>query len=505
MLPRFVLPVLLLIAITALLWLSYGFTSTYQLFGSAALSWIFRAAAAVATAILFVVVAAHLVLRLGFAWLLQYEPTDLQRGLVVALLSFIAAAIALAYFGLDLGTILTTSALVTAIVGLSLQPILGSLMSGLTLHRLIRIGDGVLLNGEQVEITSLNWRAVVAKRPNGSAVVVPNARLADSTLEVLAHDRPTRAEVLLEIPTAIAPHRVRKLVTEICDDFPEVDSTEPIVVLPQKYAGSNPLTTYRAAFWVSQYAERADVEGWVLRRTWYAFRREGLASHVAALPDQEADAESALLVSAVGAALRTARAHLNDGPETLTKSVIAAGESLLYDDGERIVLPERLAGCFCVLIDGQLAEILPTREIPGAAVPSTAAARAGHEMTRAASLALIERALAARIGPYAGHSVARASADGASLAAICTAVAEEIDDLDERRVFLREVSPPAQQMWGPGFLFRCQRDSAQRLVSQPPLRAADYALLLVAPEAALEAADEPNNAALASRGKKRLG
>jgi small-conductance mechanosensitive channel len=501
-LPRFVLPVLLLIAITALLWLSYGFASTYQLFGSAALASIFRAAATVATAILFVVVAAHLVFRLGFAWLLQHDPTHLQRGLVVALLSFVAAAIALAYFGLDVGTILTTSALVSAIVGLSLQPMLGSLISGLTLHRLIRIGDGVLLNGEQVEITSLNWCSMVARRPNGSTVVVSNARLTDSTLEVLAHDRPTRAEVLLELPTAIAPHRVRKLVTGIIDDFSEVDSTQSIVVLPQKHAGSHASTTYRAAFWVSQYAERADVEGRVLRRTWYAFQREGIASHIEARPDQESDAKSAGLVSTICAALRTAPMHLNDAPETLTKSVIAAGVSLLYDDGERIVLPERLAGCFCVLIDGELSEITPARENPSASVPSKAAARAGHELTRAASLALIERALAARIGPYAGHSVARASANGASLAVICTAVAEEIDDPDERRAFLREARPPAQQMWGPGFLFRCQRDSAQRLVSQPPLRAVDYALMLVAPEAALEAADEPNDTAAARPGKK---
>jgi small-conductance mechanosensitive channel len=479
-LPRFVLPVLLLIAITALLWLSYGFASTYQLFGSAALASIFRAAAAIATASLFVVVAAQLVVRLGFGWLLQYEPTQLQRGLVVALLSFIAAAIALAYFGLDLSTILTTSALVSAIVGLSVQPLLGSLMSGLTLHRLIRVGDGVLLNGEQVEITALNWRSVVARRPNGSAVVVPNARLADNTLEVLAHDRPTRAEVLVELPTTIAPHRARKLVTQIIEDFPEVDSTEPIVVLPQKYPGSNPLTTYRVAFWVSQYAVRADVEGRLLRRTWYAFRRERLTSDTAALPDRGSDADAATLASAVGAALRKSHAHPNDVPETLVKSVIAAGESLLYDDGERILLPERLAGCLCVLIEGQLSEIVP------AAMPANAAARPGYELTRAGSLALIERALAARIGPYAAYSVARASAHGASLAAICTAVAVEIDDANERESFLREASPPAQEMWGPGFLFRCHRDSSQRLASEPPMRAVDHALVLVAPEAVLK-------------------
>ena len=273
---RFVLPLLLLIAITALLWMSYGFASTYRLFGSAAFSSIFQVGALVSTAILFVFVTATLVVRVGFAWLLQNEPTQLQRGLIVAVLTFIAAAIALWYSGLDLSTILTTSALVSAIVGLSVQPMLASLMSGLTVHRLIRIGDGVLLDGEHVEITSLNWRSVMARRTNGSVVFVPNARLADGTLQVLAHDRPTRAEVKLDVPTSVAPHRVRKLVTELVDDFAEVDSMLPVVVLPVAYEASKPLTGYRVEFWVRHYAQRTAVEGRVLRRFWYAFQREGI-------------------------------------------------------------------------------------------------------------------------------------------------------------------------------------------------------------------------------------
>ena len=59
------------------------------------------------------------------------------------------------------------------------RPELASLMSGLTLHGLVRAGDAVLLEGEPVEIIRLNWRSVMGRRTNGSAVFVPNARLAD--------------------------------------------------------------------------------------------------------------------------------------------------------------------------------------------------------------------------------------------------------------------------------------------------------------------------------------
>jgi small-conductance mechanosensitive channel len=485
---RFLLPAALLVAVTALLWLSYAFAANNQLFGTSAVATVFRVAAVLASAALFVLVGAFLIVRLGFSWLLQYEPTQLQRGLVVALLGFIAAAAALASFGFDLAPILTASALLSAVVGLSAQPLLGSLMSGLSLHRLIRIGDGVMLNGEQVRITSLNWRSVVAVRPDGTAVIVPNARLADSTLEVLPHDRSTRVEVLVELPATLPPHRVRKLVTGIIDDFPEVDDSQPITVLPQKSPGSGAVASYRASFWVSRYAARSDVEGRVLRRCWYAFRREGLAPQTEVPGHQPAELAPEILLSAVCAALRTPRGR-SDGAESPAAAVTAAGEQLLYDAGERIVLPERLADRFCILIDGQLAQINPDGESFEGAQRRLRVGSDG-DLSRAASLARIERALAARIGPYAGPLVARASANGASLAAICTGVAQEIDDPQQREGFLSEASPPAQQTRGPGFLFRCQRDPAQRLAPHPPLRAIDYALLLVAPESALTTAGQ---------------
>lgn len=473
-----------------MLWLSYHFASTHQLFGSAVVSKVFHITAAVATAILFVVVTAHGVFRLGFSWLLNRQPSQLQRGFIVAILSFIAATITLAYFGLNLGAILATSALFSAIVGFSMQPMLINFINGFAVHRLIRVGDGVYgaswdggaLGGKPVEIISHNWRSVVARMPNGSTLIVPNKQLADNTLEILAFDRPARAEVFLEIPAEIAPHRVSKLVTGILDGFPEVDSAQPIAVLPQKHGGSNSHINYQVRFWVSRYAWRADVEGRVLRRAWYVCRRENFTPANDTPQIQESDATRAKLLDVVTAALLANHAHLHDSRESLAKSVIAAGETLFYDDGEPIVLPERLAGYFGVLIDGELSEITPPREGPDISASAQAIAWSGQTLTRTAALALLERALAARIGPYANAALAQASADGASLDTICTMAAQEIDDPDERNAFLKEAGALALPKWGAGYPVFFQRDTVHRLVPQPGLRAVNHATLLAMPD-----------------------
>ena len=395
---------LLLGAITALLWLAYDFASSHRLFGVGIVANALHIAAAAATATLVVAVIAQLTLRYGVEWVLHTKPTNLQRRLVVAVLSFAAVAAVLAHFGVDFSSILVFSALTTAIIGLGIQPTLSSLFAGLAVDRAVRVGDGLLLNGEAVEITSLNWRSVVGRKADGATIVLPNARLTDNTLEVLAPDRPVRSEVKFDVSMAIAPHRLQKLVSDLIGDMPEVDPSQPIVAMPLNLEAG----AYRATFSVRHFSQRASAEGRVLRRLWYVLRRESPV---------------ALSEAATQDLLQKMRATL---PSIPAEAAVQAGESLIYDDGERIALPDRLAGHVCLLVDGALAEALPGR----------ASTHASHGLTREASLGRIKRLLAERIGPYAEYAVDQAAAAGADIATVCRDVSQEIDDPGERARFL---------------------------------------------------------------------
>ena len=469
------LVVLLLGAITALLWLSYDFASTHQVFGATAVPVALHVAASIAAAVLFVVLVGQIVVRYGLARALPGEPTDLQRRLVAALLSFAAIATVLAHFGFDFSSILVFSALITAVVGLSIQPMLGGLLSGLAVNPMVRVGDGFILNGEAVEITTLNWRSAVGHRADGATIVLPNARLAENTMEIFARDRPVRAEARFDASLAMPPHRLQKLASDIIAELPEVDLSQPIVVLPINLERSLPFQVtmagdsehlsgrYRALFTVRQFTQRVSTEARVLRRLWYALRRENLVAPAGSATQNLLDSTTTALRALDGAAGVKAEA------------VIAAGEALLYDDGERIALPDRLAGRVCLLVDGALAETQPGR----------VAVRAGHGLSREASLGRIRHLLTERIGPYADYAVDQAAAGGTPLATVCRTVAEEIDDLQERARFLALMSPPEERIHLPGLLFATRRNRAHRLVSEPPLRAVDHALILAVPEQAL--------------------
>jgi small-conductance mechanosensitive channel len=463
---------LLLAVVTGLLWVATDFAQSHRVFAAGSLPAALHIAAALATVTLFVTIASRVVLRLGFARLLETEPTELQRGLVVSALAFAAIAVALAYFGFDFSSILVFSALITAIVGLSIQPVLGSLISGLAAERVIGVGDGVVLGNESVEVTALRWRSVVARRADGSTVVLPNARLVENTLEIASREGASRAEARFDVSSGVPPHRLQRLIADLIADFPDVDRARPVRLIPVNIDRVQPYETvhgddatavrYRATFWVHHFLRRADAEGRLLRRLWYGLRREGLVA---------GGSEARLSPPAVAAAMQQldnqaalSFASLPVGADML----ISAGRALLYDDGERITLPAELDGQLCLLVDGRLAD-------------DVGSSHAGRGLTREASIARLKHLLAGHIGPYAAYAVDQAAKDGANLPSVCAAVADEIDDEHQRSAFLAAADLPVEQTYGPGLLFRT-RSEGGRVLSQRPLRADDHALILAAPD-----------------------
>src|SRR5579859_2370179 len=279
-LPRRRPPALLLIAtlITILLWLFFAGTARDPLFGTANARLAVEAAAVIATSCLFVTGAGGLILRLAASGETGAAATGLQRVLIYALLSFVAAFAALRYFDFDLGAMLTTSAIVSAAIGFAMQSTLGSMIAGIALNidRMPRVGDGILLDGQLIRIESLSWRRVGGRRENGGLVIIPNARLADNTLEILPHDAPVRAEIFFQAPFAVPPQRICHLVVELVSDLAHVDAAEPIVVSPVDYDAGHSSLRYRIHCRVRRYHDLAALEGEVLRRLWYVFQRQRL-------------------------------------------------------------------------------------------------------------------------------------------------------------------------------------------------------------------------------------
>lgn len=102
---------------------------------------------------------------------------DVSRMAVLLLILFLVIS---GVFKLDLTTILVSSAVFSAVIGLALQDILGNVISGVALHveRPFRVGDWVEVADQTGEVVEMSWRATRIRTMENNYVVIPNSNIA---------------------------------------------------------------------------------------------------------------------------------------------------------------------------------------------------------------------------------------------------------------------------------------------------------------------------------------
>jgi CRP-like cAMP-binding protein/small-conductance mechanosensitive channel len=93
----------------------------------------------------------------------------------------------LRYAGLDLGSIVATSAMITAVVAFAMQDTLGNILGGLALQldNSIQIGDWIKVDDISGRVVDIRWRSTLVETRNWETVVFPNSQLMKNKFLVL--------------------------------------------------------------------------------------------------------------------------------------------------------------------------------------------------------------------------------------------------------------------------------------------------------------------------------
>jgi len=104
-------------------------------------------------------------------------------------------AIQLRLAGMDLASLVTTSAVITAVLAFAMQDTLGNTLGGLFLEidQSIAIGDWIKLDDLSGRVVDIRWRHTAVRTRNGDLVIIPNSALIRSRFSVIGN--PDRQEV----------------------------------------------------------------------------------------------------------------------------------------------------------------------------------------------------------------------------------------------------------------------------------------------------------------------
>ncbi|HEY8146191.1 MAG TPA: mechanosensitive ion channel family protein [Kofleriaceae bacterium] len=118
---------------------------------------------------------------------LRFEAPRLMQDMVAAGAYVVAFLVLLSAWGVNLGGLIATSAVLTAVIGFSLQDTLGNLMGGMALQmeRSVRPGDWVKVGDVVGKVLEVRWRQTTLETRNWETVIVPNSVMSKNQFMVL--------------------------------------------------------------------------------------------------------------------------------------------------------------------------------------------------------------------------------------------------------------------------------------------------------------------------------
>jgi len=202
----------------------------------------------------------------------------LTRGLL-RLAIMLGVAFMLIKYQLDLKitVLLTSTAIVTGVIGFAMQGVLGNLLAGMSLHasRSMSVGDWIEVEGTVGQVILVNWRETRLRTTGGHVVIVPNGKMADATLRNFTSPTSLRRhEVPVSASYGDAPGDVIAALIEAAENVPMVEKHPA----PDAYVTGfkDFCIEYVLRFWSNQYEQRMPIEGHVMRMIWYKFNRRGI-------------------------------------------------------------------------------------------------------------------------------------------------------------------------------------------------------------------------------------
>lgn len=282
----------------------------------------------------------------GLGW--WRPPPELLVQLLLAAGGALAAVLLVNRAGrLDLMGLVTTSAVLTGVVGLAIQEPLKDLIAGLELQLSddLRLGDLVEIAGSQVRgrVESVSWRDITLRTSKGVRVVLPNTQVTNGILRNLSFSGAVSDCFDVGLDYDLPPAAAMALLERVVRNHPLVLPDPPAEVRLKAFADS--AITYEVQVWFREPSDgvRLTLRSALLQQIWYALKREG---HSIPFPVRElqrrradpvADALVAPLPPQEGRLLLASHTLFADLPTADLDSLLTHSRPVLFTAGEAIV------------------------------------------------------------------------------------------------------------------------------------------------------------------------
>lgn len=214
---------------------------------------------------------------------LRLKPPRIMRDLLLAFAYVVTAITLLSSVGqVNLSGIVATSAVLTAVIGLSFQDTLGNMMGGMALQmeRAIAVGDWIRIDNQEGLVREIRWRHTAIETRNWDTIIIPNSVLMRSQVTVLGRrsgaPRQHRQWVYFNVDFRYSPSAVIEAVETAlhAEPIPNIAGAPPANCVVMDFKES--FASYAVRYWLTDLAVDDPTNSIVRTRIFFALRRSGI-------------------------------------------------------------------------------------------------------------------------------------------------------------------------------------------------------------------------------------
>ncbi len=177
----------------------------------------------------------------------------------------------------NLASVIATSAVLTAIIGLALQDVLNNLFSGLVIEAEAPFarGDWVRVGNFEGTVEETGWRTTKLRTRVNELVTLPNSFLAKEAIVNYSRPDPLYGDTIyFSAAYEAPPNVVKEAAMSVVLAHPSVVRDRLSEIRVHAYADSS--ITYAIRYWIRDYAGLEIIHNEILSNLWYALRRAGV-------------------------------------------------------------------------------------------------------------------------------------------------------------------------------------------------------------------------------------
>jgi small-conductance mechanosensitive channel/CRP-like cAMP-binding protein len=211
---------------------------------------------------------------------------DLVTGVCVLVVMIIVGKRA----GFSVAGLITTSAVLTAVIGFSLQDTLGNVMGGLSLQldKSVSVGDWITLGAGQPvgRVTEIRWRYTAIETRNWETVIIPNGVLVKSQVMILGRRIGGAEQWRRHIEFFVDFRTPPNDIASACETALRADPAPGTATAPEPhvlfYGVRDSYGVYAVRYWLADLHNDDRTDSAVRVRIWYALKRAGITMSIPA-------------------------------------------------------------------------------------------------------------------------------------------------------------------------------------------------------------------------------